>query len=228
MPLHNKLPQLDARLAAAAAYVRRGCRVADIGCDHGKLSVYLAANRICEKVIACDICEKPLAHAARNLTLHGCIPQYAECRLGSGFSVIAENEADDFVLAGISGVTIAAILENAPQFWREQYRFIFVPSAKPDMLRRFLAQHGFALLDETPVEAAGRFYTVLHAQYTGEKQTPTPLFCAIGLCEKPTDAAIGYLLKVQKQMEKQNEPALAAAIEERVEKCRILHRLPNF
>ncbi|MEG1641196.1 MAG: SAM-dependent methyltransferase, partial [Ruthenibacterium sp.] len=43
MPLHNKLPQLDARLAAAAAYVRRGCRVADIGCDHGKLSVYLAA-----------------------------------------------------------------------------------------------------------------------------------------------------------------------------------------
>ena len=219
MPSQNKLPKLDARLATAAAFVRRGCRVADIGCDHGKLSTYLAATGICTKVIACDVCEKPLAHAAHSLALHGCALPQAECRLGSGFSVIAENEVDDFVLAGISGVTIMQILTEAPQFWQPQYRFIVVPSAKPELLRRFLAQQGFALLEETPVEAAGRFYSVLHVQYTGEIREPTPLFCAIGLCAKPTAAAAGYLLKIQKQLEKQNEPTLAAAVEERRIQC---------
>ena len=36
------VPALDARLLAAAAYVRRSALAADIGCDHGKLAVYLA------------------------------------------------------------------------------------------------------------------------------------------------------------------------------------------
>ncbi|MFQ8833018.1 MAG: SAM-dependent methyltransferase [Ruthenibacterium lactatiformans] len=48
-------PVLDARLAAAAAYVRPGCVAADVGCDHGRLSVALAAQGKCRKIIASDI-----------------------------------------------------------------------------------------------------------------------------------------------------------------------------
>ena len=38
------LPTLDERLTAAAALVREGEPVADIGCDHGKLTAVLAAS----------------------------------------------------------------------------------------------------------------------------------------------------------------------------------------
>ena len=38
------LPTLDARLSAAAELVRPGEPVADIGCDHGKLTAVLAAK----------------------------------------------------------------------------------------------------------------------------------------------------------------------------------------
>jgi len=39
------LPTLDARLAAAAELVRPGEPVADIGCDHGKLTAVLENTR---------------------------------------------------------------------------------------------------------------------------------------------------------------------------------------
>ena len=79
-------PVLDARLAAAAAYVRPGCVAADVGCDHGRLSVALAAQGKCRKIIASDIRPAPLATAQRLVTLHGC-EDVVECRLGAGLSV---------------------------------------------------------------------------------------------------------------------------------------------
>ena len=45
------LPTLDARLTAAAQLVRPGQPVADIGCDHGKLTAVLAASGKYPKVI---------------------------------------------------------------------------------------------------------------------------------------------------------------------------------
>ena len=49
------LPSLDARLAAAAVLVRPGEPVADLGCDHGKLTAVLAASGNYPKVIGADL-----------------------------------------------------------------------------------------------------------------------------------------------------------------------------
>lgn len=230
LPLQtNKLlPKLDARLAAAAAYVRPGSTAADVGCDHGLLSVHLAAKHICKKVIACDISEKPLRQAAQNLALHA-PGENAECRLGNGLSVLRPGEAQDIILAGISGVTITQILAAAPDFWRADTRFIFVPSAKHAVLRRYLCENGFSLLGETPVQAAGRFYTVLCAQYTGCAETPTPLFCAVGFAANGTPAAQGYLKKEAGRIRKEAQGAsgrqraeleeLARLVEQEAKRC---------
>ena len=63
------LPTLDARLAAAAELVRPGEPVADIGCDHGKLTAVLAASGKYPKVIGADLRPGRLAAALR-LRLH--------------------------------------------------------------------------------------------------------------------------------------------------------------
>lgn len=103
-------PVLDERLSAAAAYVRPGARMADIGCDHGKLCAALAARGTCEKIFACDIREKPLARA-RELLAPYLASGLAECRLGDGLTVLTPGEATDIVIAGVSGVTACQILE---------------------------------------------------------------------------------------------------------------------
>ena len=63
------LPTLDARLAAAAELVRPGEPVADIGCDHGKLTAVLAASGKYPKVIGADLRPGPLAKTALSFGL---------------------------------------------------------------------------------------------------------------------------------------------------------------
>ena len=224
-------PALDARLAAAAAYVRAGGTAADIGCDHGKLAVSLVLRGQCKKVIASDLRPAPLEHARTLAALHGC-GDAVECRLGAGLSVLRPGEARDIVIAGVSGITICEILDAAGEAFftaQPELRLIFVPASKHAALRLWLAQHGFSLLDETPVCAAKRYYTVMHAAFTGTVRTPAPLECAVGLAAHGPHAA-GYLLRaagdVEKQAlgargdEKSRLLALAAAIRKAAETCR--------
>ena len=82
------LPTLDARLSAAAELVRPGQPVADIGCDHGKLTAVLAASGKYPKVIGADLRPGPLAKAAQTLEYAGCKDR-AELRLGDGLSVLS-------------------------------------------------------------------------------------------------------------------------------------------
>lgn len=209
--LQNKLPQLDARLLTAAGYVRRDSCAADIGCDHGKLSLHLASNGICKKVIACDMRQKPLAKARWAVSLYG-LDDLIECRLGDGLSVVSPSEADDIIIAGMSGVTISEIISAAPLFYTKGRRFILVPATKPELLRRFLFENGFSIIAETPVEVSRYCYAVICAEYTGEKRESTAFEEYVGLCNDGSAAAHKYFAKVLHRLEKQGDTALAAEV----------------
>lgn len=179
------VPHLDARLAAAAAYVRPGHIAADIGCDHGKLSAWLAGSGCCPLVFACDLREGPLQKARMT-----CAPwaDKIQFRLGSGLSVLQPGEATEIIIAGMGAETVLEILDAAPWVRNEQYNFVFVPATKHSVLRKGLAQRGFALKSETLCRAAGRLYTVINAQYTGRAAEPTGLACLCGKTQGQPEA----------------------------------------
>ncbi len=168
---------LDARLSAAAAYVRAGHPAADIGCDHGKLSAWLAGSGRCPRVFACDLRPDPLEKARRR-----CAPwkDRVDCRLGSGLEVLQPEEADDIIIAGMGAETILEILDAAPWVADERYNLVLVPATKHSLLRLGLAQRGFALLDETLAYAAGRWYAVMNARFDGDRHTPDAWHCLTG------------------------------------------------
>lgn len=182
----RRLPQLDARLGAAAAFVRPGHTAADIGCDHGKLSAFLAASGRCPRVLACDVRPAPLEKAKRT-----CAPwaDRIELRLGDGLSVLQPGEADDIIIAGMGAQTVIDILAAAPWVCDARYNLILVPATKHTWLRRWLAQNGFALVGETLARAAGRWYAVMNARYSGEKREPDPLWCLTGTVQNQPGAA---------------------------------------
>ena len=157
-------PTLDARLSAAAELVRPGEPVADIGCDHGKLTAVLAASGKYPKVIGADLRPGPLAKAEQTLEYAGCKDR-AELRLGDGLSVLSPGEVSTIVLAGVSAQTTWEIIEKAP--WVSAPggpRLVMVPATRHSDLRRWLWEHGFALAADRPVQAAGRWYAVMAAE----------------------------------------------------------------
>lgn len=180
LPSSKALPHLDARLSAAAAFVRPGSTAADIGCDHGKLSAWLAGSGRCPLVFACDLRPDPLAKAQRACAHLG---EKVQFRLGSGLDVLQPGEAQDIIIAGMGAQTIMEILDAAPWVFDPAYNLVLVPATKHSLLRRWLAQRGFTLQGETLAHAAGRWYAVMKARYTADPHEPKGLWCLCGLVE---------------------------------------------
>lgn len=172
-------PHLDERLLAAGKLVKQGLPAADIGCDHAKLSAWLVCTGRCPRVIACDLRKGPLEKAALTCRQYKCEDR-VELRLANGLELVEPGEAASIVLAGISAQTSIEILEAAPWVKTPGLRLICVPATKAGLLRRWLWQNGFSILQDEPVKAAGRWYSAFCGEYSGELYEASDLECAVG------------------------------------------------
>ena len=116
-----KLP-LSNRLLACASFVRPGDRVADIGCDHGYLSIHLLTQGIARSCIASDVAEGPLQSAMRNARKFG-VGSKITFHLSDGVRNIPR-DFDVMVCAGMGADTMISILEAAPWLRDNKYRLI--------------------------------------------------------------------------------------------------------
>lgn len=208
-----RLPQLDARLAAALAMVRQGSRAADVGCDHGRLALHLVLSGKCEKVYATDLRPAPLEQAKRLARRFG-VEDNIEFLLADGLSPFTGDEVDDIVIAGMGGETMAGILQAAPWVRNGEKQLVLIPGRSDGELRRWLWENGFAIA-EHEAAAAGRYYAVLRAHFIGEQTLYTPLEALIGkkARSEQSSARQGYLVRVLRGEEKklagmQNTPRL--------------------
>ena len=131
-----KLPISD-RLLACANFVGRGDRVADIGCDHGYLSIHLLTNGIASSCIASDVNAAPLESARRNAGKYGVANKMEFC-LSDGVRSIPR-DFDCMVCAGMGADTMMHILSEAPWLKNERYRLVLQCQSKTPMLRRYLS-----------------------------------------------------------------------------------------
>ena len=187
--IHNP----DGRLLLAASMVRRGSRVADIGCDHAYLSVYLVKNKIAKSVIASDIRTGPLEFARKNVAKAG-LDDKIELRLQDGLDGISADEADDIVICGMGGNLICDILSGAPWLKNREKNIVLQPMSDSDTVRRWLYKNGFEIKRERAAEDRGHIYSVISAGYTGDCKDIGKTFAVTGgLCENMTRYEAEYL-----------------------------------
>ena len=212
-----KLPISD-RLLACCAFVNPGDRIADVGCDHGYLSIHLLTNGIAASAIASDLREGPLQSARDNAAKFG-VHEKIEFCLSDGVQNIPR-DFDTLVCAGMGAHTMISILESAPWLQDSRYRMILQCQIKTPMLRQYLTEHGWSIAREAVLRDGKFLYTVMEVIFDPQAPRLTPGQCYISPVLSGDDVA-EYCQWVLKDLEKivtsrgeVAEPFMAAALHE--------------
>ena len=186
-----KLPISD-RLLACAGFVKKGDRVADIGCDHGYLSIHLLANGIASRCIAADINEGPLQSAMRNARKFGVANRMEFC-LSDGLRNLPQ-DFDSMVCAGMGGDTMIHILADAPWLKNGKYRMILQCQSKTPMLRRYLSDNGWQIRRESVLRDGRFLYTIMEVGYDPDAPRLSDAQCHFppALLDNPTKDVPAY------------------------------------
>lgn len=140
--------------------------IMDVGCDHGLISKAVLDKGLCERLIATDISEKCLNKARRLLRNY----DNATFAVGNGI-VDTEIKPDFIIICGMGGHTIRDILSA----YSGTAALLLSPHSHSEEVRGFLASRGYKTVCDTCIEAGGKFYDIIKAEYTGVPANPTYL-----------------------------------------------------
>jgi tRNA (adenine22-N1)-methyltransferase len=180
---------LSERLSCCASHLCNGQRVADIGCDHGYLGIYLLQNGYASSVIAADVNEGPLQSAMRNAEKYG-VSDKMRFYLSDGARNIPR-DFDALVCAGMGADTIIHILEDAPWLKSGQYNLILQCQSKTPTLRKYLSDNGWHIHKESVLREGKFLYTVMSVQWNpeAERMTCGERYVPRALCGSAEDIA---------------------------------------
>ena len=163
-----RMQQLVDLAAVGAARLRTGTealagagtgamRIADIGCDHGFVSLELIREGIAEHVIASDLRKGPLERAKEHIAQAG-LSDRIETRLAGGFSGLASGECDGCVIAGMGGALMERILTEGEETAKQMRFLVLQPQSELAHFRRFLKENGYVLLRSEVLCEEGKWY----------------------------------------------------------------------
>lgn len=154
--------KLSERLNAVAELITPNLRVADIGCDHGYLSIYLCENKIAKSVIASDVRKGPLSKAEENIKLYG-MQEVIDLRLSDGLKEYKACEIDSIVMSGMGGNLMMEILKARGDVVDSAKELILQPQSEIQGLRHYLQDNGFMIISESMIYEDYKYYPMMKA-----------------------------------------------------------------
>lgn len=145
--------------------VTKGERVADIGCDHAYISIYMVEQKIADKVIAMDVNKGPLERAKENIQKNH-FEEQIETRLSDGIKELKAGEVTTLLIAGMGGGLMQRILSGNPTVLTEVKELVLQPQSEIRETRKFVEQLGFEIVLENMLIEDGKYYTMMKAVRT--------------------------------------------------------------
>jgi len=153
--------EVPPRLKALARLLSPGGVVADVGTDHALLPIYLIREGLATRVIATDVERGPYSRALKRVEAEGLLDRI-DVRKGDGLEPLAPGEAQEVVIAGMGGETIAAILTRAhPSLLATIDALVLGPMTGAAELRHWLDRNLYSPVAECLVEDSGRIYEII-------------------------------------------------------------------
>ena len=197
------MSKLSKRLEMVANFIDNNDKsVIDIGCDHGLLSIYLANKFKNLKIIASDVNKNALDNAKKNITKCG-LNDRIETRLGSGISVINNNDnIDTIVVAGMGTNTIVEFLKCSRDKLVNVNKIIIQSNTDLYFLRKNMVSMGYFIDDEELVVDKGIIYTIIKFVKGKMKYSYKELYLGPILISKNSDLFVEKCMKELNNMKK--------------------------
>ena len=162
--------RLSKRMHMVASMVDESS-VADIGCDHAFVSMYLISSGTAKKVVAMDVNKGPIGIAKENVKMSG-LQDKIDIRLSNGLEKLKEDEVECAVIAGMGGPLMVDILTRGRKHTLAGIHLVLQPQSDIYKVREYLYQIGYEIIKEDMLVEEGKFYTAFKAVPEREQITP--------------------------------------------------------
>lgn len=159
----------------------KGISAADIGCDHGFVSIELVRRGIAGYVLASDIGEGPIASARENIARSG-LGDKIETVVADGLCGVVGSEPDLIIISGMGGMLMKKILIEGEAVATQAARLVLSPQSDLYEFRRFLYDSGYHITSENCIRDDGKYYFIICAE-PGAVAIPTGTDCKYGRAE---------------------------------------------
>ncbi len=152
--------RMSNRLITVAEMLRgdkAGLKVADVGCDHGYVSIYLVQSGIASSAIAMDVRKGPLSGAQDNIRAYG-LENAITTRLSDGVKELKKGEADSLIVAGMGGKLMISILDACSLRELGIETAVLQPQSDIPEFRQYLRDKGYVITDEKIIYEEGKYY----------------------------------------------------------------------
>ena len=155
--------RLSDRLCKLCEIVPACDRLADVGCDHGYVSIELVRTGKVQQVLALDVNEGPLERARENVLAAG-LGDRIELRLSDGLhNTEPGRHFDTILIAGMGGRLMKDILTEGIEKVRDASWLVLQPQSEIFLIREFLSAERYGILREVCLEDRGKYYFIILA-----------------------------------------------------------------
>ena len=148
------------RQLALAQLLERADITADVGCDHGILSLYLLQQNLTRHLFATDISAPSLAKTERLLADFG-LSDRATCMVLDGLPL--DRDFDQVLIAGMGGNEICKILSRYFDCRESRPMLVLQPMRDFDKVRKLLNSSGYKITVDRMIFDK-KFYLLLKAE----------------------------------------------------------------
>ncbi len=165
--------RLSKRLNCIAKMVEFNSVIADIGCDHALLDIYLIQKNIIKKAIACDINEGALNQAKKNVFINNI--NNIDLRLSDGLKLLKKSDnIDTIIISGLGNQKIIKILDDKELINLDIKCIIIQSNTHVYKVREYLVKKGFYIHDEKLIKENKIIYTIIkfmkgHKKYSAKQ-----------------------------------------------------------
>lgn len=158
--------QLSKRLEQVGKFVPYEGRLADIGSDHAYLPIALFLQKKLAYAVAGEVVQGPYESAKKQVAKNGLADQIM-VRLANGLDAIERTDAINVItICGMGGVLIRDILEAGSNNQRITGKELLIlqPNVGEKMLREWLVEQGYQIIDEAILEENNKIYEIIVAE----------------------------------------------------------------